>query len=491
GYSTYPQKLKSLSDWAFTHGVNSTVLHLYIHQPYENTYPGIDAWFGTEFNRKNTWFKHMDLFTMYHKRCNFMLQQGTNVADVAYYIGEDNPIMRGSLEPKLPEGFNYDFINAEVIARDMVVKDGRFVLPNGTTYRVLVLPPQETMRPAVLRKIEQLVSAGGVILGTPPTRSPSLQDYPRADKWVQQLARQIWSDGSKKQHIYGKGIVFNGVSLEDIFQTLSIIPDFFTGQDSIAYTHRTFNGKEIYFLANLTGKPVEFKAIFRVKEMQPELWDALSGTTRFLPAFEKSATTIVPLKLAANGSAFIVFNQKGKLPGNDAIANFPVPTLVASINNPWQVSFEYDSVKRGPDKPIALNELKDWTKFDDERIRYYSGTAVYTTSFKVDTISPQKTYYLNLGDLTATAKVRLNGRYVGGVWTYPYHVNVSSALQEGNNVLEVEVINTWKNRLIGDYRLPKKKRLVESKINLWNGDSTLQRSGLFGPVTLFETDDQK
>jgi hypothetical protein len=491
-YSTYPKELKSLSDCAFSHGVNSTVLHLYIHQPYENTYPGIDAWFGTEFNRKNTWFKHLDLFTLYHRRCNFMLQQGKNVADIAYYIGEDNPIMRGALEPKLPKGFNYDFINAEVIMRDMQVKDGRFVLPNGTTYHVLVLPSQETMRPKVLQKIEKLVAAGGIILGTPPSRSPGLQNYPQADKKVQQLARKLWGDGFDKQHKYGKGIVFSGASLNDVFQTMSITPDFTTEKDSIVYTHRTLNGKEIYFVANLSVKPVQFTSNFRVKELQPEFWDALSGTTRLLPAFNNDAnTTHIPLKLDVNGSAFIVFSYKGEPSAKDATANFPEATILTSVNGPWQVSFEHDSIKRGPGKPIILNELKDWTKFDDERIRYYSGAAIYTTSFTVNNISQQKIYYLNLGDLTATAKVKLNGSYVGGVWTNPYRVNVSGALKQGSNTLEVEVINTWKNRLIGDHQLPKKSRIVYSRINPWNGDSNLQTSGLLGPVVLFEINQNK
>ena len=487
-YSTYPQELKSLGDWAFTQGVNSTVLHLYIHQPYEDVYPGVDAWFGTEFNRKNTWFKHMDLFTLYHRRCNFMLQQGKNVADVAYYIGEDNPIMRGSLEPMLPKGFHYDYINAEIIIRDMQVKDGKLVLPDGTAYRVLVLPQQETMRPEVLRKIKSLVAAGGIILGNPPSRSPGLQNYPQSDKDVRQLARQIWGDVPEKQHRLGKGIVFKNVSLDVVLNSLSIFPDFSTENDSIHYTHRTLNGKEIYFLANLTSKPVQFKAAFRVKGLQPELWDAISGTARLLPAFEQEAnTTNVPLKLNANGSAFIIFRSNGKPSANDISVNFPETIILATINGPWKISFEHDSIKRGPITPVVLNQLKDWSQFDDSRIRYYSGAAVYTTSFSLNNISQQKTYYLDLGDVGVTAKVKINGKYTGGVWTYPYHVNVSDALQQGNNSIEVEIINTWRNRLIGDHLLPEEQRIVYSRINPWNDNMTLQKSGLIGPVRLLET----
>ncbi len=485
GFATYPKELKRLSDWAFTDGINSTVLHLYIQQPYENDYPGIDAWFGTEFNRKNTWFNHMDLFTLYHRRCNFMLQQGFHVADIAYYIGEDNPVMKGTLEPALSRGFNYDFINAEVIIRDMKVKDGKLVLPHGTSYRILVLPRQETMRPELLQKIEKLVAGGAVILGAPPSRSPSLQGYPHADQRVKALASKIWGTSPSKQHRYGKGTVFNNISLDAALQFLNVHPDCKAGADSVAFTHRTLHGKDIYFLSNLSNKPIEFRAVFRAKGLQPELWDALTGTTRALHGFTQNAeSTEVPLQLSVDASAFIVFRKKGSPIATELAANFPTATSIATVKDPWQVSFEHDSIKRGPVEPIVMKELKDWTAFDDERIRFYSGTAVYTTSLTIYTVPINKTFYLDLGTLTATAKVKVNGTYIGGVWTSPYRLNVSDVIHPGQNRLEVEVINTWKNRLIGDHRLVAKDRIVQSRNNPWNAQSPLQPSGLFGPVTL-------
>ncbi len=369
----------------------------------------------------------------------------------------------------------------------MQVKNGRLVLPDGTSYRVLVLPLQKTMRPELLQKIEQLVAAGAVILGSPPDRSPSLQDYPHADQAVQQLAQKLWGEGLEKQRRYVKGFVFNGVTLHEVFKALSIMPDFYCDNQSIQYTHRTLNGKEIYFLANATGNPIKFTATFRTTGLQPELWNALSGTTRLLPGFKNDSTTsTVPLELSANGSAFIVFEKNIGSTAPKVEVNFPKPTLVTGMNNPWQVRFESDPIKRGPGRTVVLNTLKDWTKVNDERIRYYSGKAVYNTFFMLKNISSEKSYYLDLGDVVATAKVKINGKYVGGVWAYPYKVNVGTALKNGTNTLEVEVINTWKNRIIGDRLVPMNKRLVYSRINPWNGDSVLQKSGLIGPVSLYE-----
>ncbi len=190
-YSRYPAMMKQRTDRFFAEGINNTLLHVYIMQPYEDKNPGVNAWFGNEFDRKNTWFSQMDLFSQYLKRSNFMLQQGLNVADVAYFIGEDAPKMTGVADPPLPIGYQFDYMNAEVIIRDMTVKDGLVTLPHGTQYKVLVLPKQETMRPELLAKIKELVYQGAIVLGSAPDRSPSLQNQPEADRQVREMAAEL------------------------------------------------------------------------------------------------------------------------------------------------------------------------------------------------------------------------------------------------------------------------------------------------------------
>ncbi|MDR2859947.1 MAG: glycoside hydrolase family 2 [Mediterranea sp.] len=481
----YPGEMKQLGDWSFTEGINSTLLHVYIEQAYEDRNPGIDAWFGNEFNRKNTWFNQMDLFTLYLKRCNFMLQQGLSVADVAYFIGEDAPKMTGIRNPELPKGYDYDYINAEVIIRDLSVKDGRLVLPHGTSYRLLVLPPLESMRPEVLLKIEQLVADGAVVLGPPPSRSPSMKGYPRADLQIQELAKKMWGDLSVKQRTYGKGQIWTDISMEEVLTSLNVIPDLLPDNDAVLYTHRRFGKSEIYFVSNQSEQPVTIRAGFRVKGLQPELWDALTGVIRPLPAFEQAGeTTFVPLQLDANGSVFIVFRKKGNPVAKELAANFPKPDMIATVDTPWEVRFESDSIRRGPAEPVIFNELKDWAQSEDERIRYFSGTAVYTTKVTLDAIPKGKQLYLDLGEVSVMAKIKINGEYAGGVWTFPYKVAVNGLFRQGENTVEIEVVNTWKNRLIGDQQLPEKDRKVQSDYSQWKADSPLQKSGLIGPVKI-------
>jgi hypothetical protein len=295
----------------------------------------------------------------------------------------------------------------------------------------------------------------------------------------------MWGDLSVKQRTYGKGKIWTGMSIEEAMALLNLTPDLVPDNDLVLYTHRRLGKSEIYFVSNQSEQPITIRAGFRVKGLQPELWDALTGVIRPLPAFEQTGeTTFVPLKLEANGSAFIVFREKGKPAAKELAANFPEPEIITTVDTPWEVRFESDSIKRGPSEPVIFKELKDWAQSKDERICYFSGTAVYTTKITLDALPKDKQLYLDLGYVSVMAKIKINGEYAGGVWTFPYKVAVNNLFRQGENTLEIEVVNTWKNRLIGDQKLPEKDRKVQSNNNGWKADSPLQGSGLIGPVKI-------
>lgn len=487
-YSRYPAMMKQRSDRFFAEGINNTLLHVYIMQPYEEKNPGVNAWFGNEFDRKNSWFSQMDLFTKYLKRTNFMLQQGLNVADVAYFIGEDAPKMTGIADPKLPIGYQFDYINAEVILRDMTVRDGMLTLPHGTQYRVLVLPKLETMRPELLTKIKQLVYDGACVLGPAPRCSPSLQNQPEADKQVSEMAEALWGevDGvNVKQRKYGKGSIMSGLELSELFDIIEYIPDCKVPEDNtIHYGHRSMKGIDIYFVSNQTDETKVIKPAFRITGKKPELWEATSGSIRNLPAFEvKEQATLVPLKLAPYESVFVVFRNKVKSSSFTEITdNYPDPGSTDELKGPWNVTF--DPSLRGPAKPVIFETLQDWTISQNDSIKYYSGTARYTIDFASPELEENETLLIELGNLTAMAKVKVNGTYAGGVWTYPYRLNITDFVNPGKNTLEIEVVNNWMNRLIGDLNLPESQRKTWCFVNPYNPQSPLQPSGLFGPVTI-------
>lgn len=487
-FSRHPATLKQRGDRFFAEGINNTVLHVYIMQPYEDKNPGVNAGFGNEFNRKNTWFSHLDVFVQYLKRTGFMLQQGLNVADAAYFIGEDAPKMTGTTDPALPVGYQFDYMNAEVIEKYMTVKDGLITLPHGTQYRILVLPKLETMRPELLAKIKQLVNDGAVVLGPAPVRSPSLQNQPVADQQVQSMAKELWGnvDGvSITSRKAGKGMIINGLDMKQAFALINCPPDCKLPEDnSIHYGHRTTKDGEIYFLTNQTAETQIVTSEFRVKGLQPELWDATTGNIRPLPAYVQQAnSTSVPMKLAPNESVFVVFRKSAKKAAATSLeANYPTPVLLNDFATFWTVQF--DNSQRGPVKPQLFKTLVDWTTSANDSIRYYSGTATYSNQFTLNKVAKEHNVILSLGALTAMAKVYINGNYAGGVWTAPYEIDVTDFVKAGNNELKIEVVNNWMNRLIGDAKLPVEQRKTWSPINPYTAESPLQVSGLIGPVTL-------
>lgn len=490
-FARYPKTMKQRGDRFFTEGINNTLLHVYIQQPYEDKNPGMNAWFGNEFNRKNTWFSHLDLFTDYLKRCNYMLQQGTYVADAAYFIGEDAPKMTGVCDPALPEGYSFDYINREVLMTRVSVVNGKLTLPDGLQYSVLVLPKQETIRPDLLAKIADFVEQGAIVLGPRPTRSPSMQNYPDADIEVQDIAASLWGevDGVQvKQARVGKGMICSGMTMEEVFDLIDVKPDMQTKEsDPLLFIHRQLPDADVYFVSNQSEETITVSPGFRVAGKRPELWNPLEASSRELPAYSvKDGVTTVPLEFAPLESAFIVFRKSGGKGNNEGVtANFPIPEQLVTLNTAWNVQF--DLKRGGPAEEIRMETLTDWTLSQDDRIKYYSGEAVYKNNFEL-TALPDGEIYLALDKASVMAKVNINGKEAGGVWTAPWRVRITDQVQKGVNTIEIRVVNNWVNRLIGDSRLPESARSTWAPVNPYGPDSPLQSSGLTGQVRVIKVD---
>lgn len=480
-----PSSLKQRMDRFFTYGVNNTVLHLYISQPSEDRLPGSNAWFGTEFNRNNTWFKHMDLYTQYIKRCNYMMRQGWYQADVAYFIGEDAPRMVGIMEPWIPAGYQFEHMNAEVIMRDMTVKDGMLTLPHGVQFKVLVLPRRlKTMRPELLEKIERLILDGAIVMGPAPERSPSLQNQPEADRRVKEMAARIWGDVdgvNVKQRRYGKGMICDGLDFETLFTQLGYVPDCKVPDGMNVYQgHQKDGGTDIYILSNQDNRALTMDVAFRVTGKQPELWDPVTGVIRKLPAFrQEEKTTVVPMKLDKNECVFVVFREKGEPSATTLEANYPAPLRTQEATGEWDVTFESAFKTPSPVRMATLDNLSDNA---NDSIRYFSGTATYTTSVSLDRAGRGEHMFMAFDNVGTMAKVYINGKYAGGVWTAPYRLDVTDFVKNGNNDVKVEVVNTWVNRIVGDMNLPESERETYLFVNHLNAKTPLPPSGIIGKV---------
>jgi hypothetical protein len=485
-YMRHPAMLKKRGDWSWTEGINHYVLHLYIQQPRDEA-PGINAWFSTEFNRLNTWFDQGSAWVDYIRRCQHMLQQGKYAADILYFIGEDAPKMTGTRDPELPPGYSYDYINAEVILERLSVKNGRFVLPDGMNYSILVLPETSNMRPKVLARIEELVHAGGILLGGKILKSPSLQDYPQCDREIREIANRMWGEsheGEKLEKTLGKGKVLDGMDLQGALDIIQVPADVDHPRGvPVLWTHRTLSGMEIYFLSNQGDEVLEFEPSFRVSGLQPQLWDAVTGEIRQLNDYrDDGSRTTVPLCMHKHESCFLVFTSgNNKNTGAGYAENAPQPEVITALDSEWKVEFENKDFY--PGEALKFTSLSSWTKSGDPGIKYYSGTATYTSEFTLNEI-PEGDLFLNLGEVGVMAQVSLNGEDLGVTWMAPYRLHAKDHIHSGVNLLEIRVVNVWRNRMVGDMYLAEEERFTTYTVADLRQGEELTPSGLLGPVTI-------
>src|ERR1035437_2940151 len=133
--------------------------------------PGQQYFAGTHMNPNSTWWSKSTAFLAYIDRCQFLLQQGLFVADACFYYGDHVPnfaqLKRSDPARVLP-GYDYDVATEEVRLTRMTVRGGHIVLPDGMSYRVLVLPDRSGISLPVLRKLKELVKAGATVIGPKP-----------------------------------------------------------------------------------------------------------------------------------------------------------------------------------------------------------------------------------------------------------------------------------------------------------------------------------
>jgi hypothetical protein len=319
----HPYSLKALGDEVYCGGVNRFIFHSDPQQPWVDLVPGMTMGpFGTEFGRTETWWNQSAAWMQYLARCQYLLQSGLFVGDLCYFCGEGAPNdlpARQGLRPPPPSGYDYDGCDADAIMTRMSVKDGKLALPDGMSYRVLVLPEQQTMTPALLRKIRDLVQAGATVVGPKPLRSASLQGFPDCDREVQALAQELWGPCDGKavtEHPFGKGMVAWGKPLQDVLSARGVKPDFeFTGlgkKADISYIHRSVDGTDVYFVSNQKPRSDAVQCTFRAGGKIPELWYPDSGKIEQAPVYsEKDGRIVVPVRFGPAGSVFVVFRKAG------------------------------------------------------------------------------------------------------------------------------------------------------------------------------------
>jgi hypothetical protein len=517
-WGTAPADLLMHANNAFCEGINALCIHGSATSGPETGLPGKSVFGGIHFSHNQTWWNQgAEGLLRYLSRCCYILRQGLFVADVLYYSGDEVPnfVPPKNIDPSRGFGYDYDMCNSEVLLTRLAVREGRIVLPDGMSYRVLVLPERPVMPLPVIAKIEELVAAGATVIGPKPTRTPGLTGYPQSDRQLKAIADKLWgTDASAPvlQKTYGKGRVISGVSIREVLTKMAVPVDFaYTSKAENAlvdFIHRRSGDAEIYFVTNRHATALQAECTFRANGKQPELWDPVTGAQQALPQFEvKDGRTSIPLQFEPYGGMFVVFQKPS--PGTDLravrSANFPTLQPIQELTGPWTVQFDpkwfypVDNLTGDAAKGLLVfDKLADWRARPEHQVQNFSGTAVYRKTFTLadpailnhlksqisNLKSPQAPrLWLDLGTVKETAKVKLNGKDLGVLWCLPWRVDISGALKPGDNTLEISVVNLWSNRLTGDNNLPGEQRRTRTEAFMGGGDAQVS-SGLLGPVTI-------
>jgi len=484
-----PELLKPIADHLMACGLNRFVIHTSVHQPVDDKIPGMSLGpFGQWFTRHETWAEQAKVWTAYLSRSCYMLQQGKYAADVAYYYGEDNNItvmfskMRGGDLPPVPEGYSYDFINADALVNLLSVKDGQLVTPTGMTYKILALDPNsQYMTLSVLRKIKKMVSEGAIVTGPKPIKTPSLVDN-TAD--FDALVKELWGNESGVNSV-GKGKVYANTPLLQVFANQSIAADFtYTKPQSdskLFFVHRRVDDTDIYWVNNRTDRVEDLTGAFRTNGKEAEIWHPETGKVDQASFTIEKEMTKVPLHLEPNDAVFVVFRNKTN--ETSRVVNKPAETKLAEVSGPWNVSFQ---AKRGAPAQATFETLAPWNENPDTGIKYFSGTGTYSKTMQAtaDWLKAGTEVWIDLGKVQNLAEVVVNGKSMGIVWKTPFRVNLTGALKQGENTLEIKVTNLWVNRLIGDRQPDAKEKITYTITSPYRADTPLKSSGLMGPVQL-------
>ncbi len=481
-----PATLKPTADQEFLNGINLFFIHESAHQPLVNAKPGLTLGpFGQWFNRNETWADYAGPWVSYLARNSFMLQQGHFAADIIYFYGEDSNLtaIYNKKSPNLPEGYDYDYVNADALIHVLKVdNDSHITTPGGTTYRILGLGSYSRhMSLPVLRAIHRLVMEGATVAGTMPADDPSLSD---SQSEFRALVNELFGDGRGMHHV-GKGTVYAGYTVAQALKAMHVIPDFsytsqFRSMANLQFVHRKLANGDIYFVDNRGDDPVNVDAIFRVSGYMPELWYSETVKSESVSYSIADGVTKVQLKFGPWGTVFVVFRK----PSTMRSIKLPpaTDTTLATIQGPWNVAFQGG---RGAPASITIDKLIDWSQSDNTGVKYFSGIATYKKTIEAPSFWFKRStrLWIDLGNVKNLAVVSVNGREVGEVWHIPYRVEVTSALQPGTNQITIKVINAWVNRIIGDQQ-PGATKYTITDVRPYRANSPLLTSGLLGPVTV-------
>lgn len=482
-----PAALKPVADMEFASGINRIVLHESPHQPNDTHRPGVGLGvYGQWFSRHETWAEMARPWMDYLARSSYLLQAGQPVVDVAYFYGEEanaTALYEKSL-PNVPATVAYDFINPHALTSLTTVQDSTLVTPSGMRYRLLALDDNaRRLSLPVLRRLHQLVDQGIRLCGKPPVACIGTA----ADTTeFRRLVDDIWHRG--RHHVVDTDSV--AVALRQLQLQPDVVAD---DMRHIRFVHRSVGDTEVYWLNNRSQEPVNRTFSFRVIGKQAEIWHPVTAQAQPATYAVGTHATHVSLSLQPAEALFVVFRGRP----HDGLRHRAAPTDTVGIypaSTPWTICLPKGW---GTPERLVTDTLHALSRYPKHAIdsaslhavRHFSGTATYRTTLHLPALYMGSRQLLHLGTVYHVAQVKVNGHDAGICWTTPYQADVTGLVHPGDNEIEIQVANTWRNRLVGDHFAPADAPHYAFTSFPWSKKATskLDPSGLLGPVYLIAT----
>jgi hypothetical protein len=512
-----PLDMKAEADRHFLMGINQLIGHGWPYTPAGVDYPGWRFYAAAVFDEKNPWWIVMPDITKYLQRASYLLRQGTVVNDVALYLPNDDgwahftngnshliEILRDRVGTDvvstiLDSGYGFDFFDDDVLKNAGRIEQDKLVL-GSSRYRVVVLPGVERIPLETMRKLEEFVRGGGIVIATRrlPEIVPGLRASDADQSELHEIVRRLFAGPSAKAHF-----------IEDERQSFAqklvslLRPDMSLNASvpEIGFVHRRTPDADIYFVANTGNVRQTVEAAFSVPRAQPEVWDPFTGNVRGARVDAASdAWTTVALDLEPYASRIVIFSKR-TLPVTASETSSSLVQNRFDLSRDWQVSFGTNT------KPVVMDQLHSWT--DDESTRYFSGTATYEKQVTIpsELVKPGVAVRLDFGEGTAlpeqnlrsgmqtwldapvreAALVYINGQRAGSVWCPPYALDITKLVRPGQNSFKIVVANLALNYMAGrrlpDYHLLNFRYGERFQAQDMDKVQPIQ-SGLLGPVRL-------
>ncbi len=406
-------------DLMFTCGVNNMYFHGTCYSPKNDVWPGWKFYASIDMSPTNSIWHDAPYFMKYIERCQSFLQMGQPDNDFLVYLpirdmwaerkgkGPGSLLMQfdiHSMAKKAPEfiksiieidkaGYDCDYISEKYLMGTSY-KNGMLETAAGTRYHALIIPGSGRMPQKVREHIDMLKSQGAVIIyGT------SAADMAKAAK----------AETMKSK--YGLRMI-----------------------------RRKNDTGHHYFIANLSPNDIKTRIPLTVSYVDARWFNPLNGEIYATDTDDNGI--FINLK---SGESMILQTYNAKQNGATVEHKTEIAGMGKILNGKWDL--EFCNSAPAVSKSFKLDKLQTWETLDDDSVKVTMGTGAYTTHVYMTAQEAKADWMIDLGDVRESARVYINGKFIGCAWSVPFTLNCGNVFKKGDNVVRIEVTNLPANRI--------------------------------------------